>query len=150
LPWRIVEILSGCVVEDATVQLAVFYGRTAPNNAGHTGFLTMDEARQMAIDFARLPELADGRRQLGVKDSDRNEHIEAVTDGGGAMTMLERAASLDCHTDRMFCARAEIQETIAATHATLAHSQHLLGEADALLAKGSEVLIQSYYRIAKG
>jgi hypothetical protein len=35
----------------------VFYGRADPNIAGHTGFLTMDEARQMAIDFAKLPEL---------------------------------------------------------------------------------------------
>ncbi len=32
-------------------------GRADPNIAGHTGFLTLDEARQMAIDFARLPEL---------------------------------------------------------------------------------------------
>jgi hypothetical protein len=32
----------------------VFYGRADPNTAGHTGFLTMDEARQMAVDFARL------------------------------------------------------------------------------------------------
>jgi hypothetical protein len=39
----------------------VFYGRAAPNIAGHTGFLTMDEARQMAIDFARLPKLLNGR-----------------------------------------------------------------------------------------
>ena len=37
-------------------KLGVFYGR-APDSAGHTGILTMDEARQMAIDFARLPEL---------------------------------------------------------------------------------------------
>jgi hypothetical protein len=29
----------------------------APNSAGHTGIMTMDKARQMAIDFARLPEL---------------------------------------------------------------------------------------------
>ena len=58
----IVEILSGCVVEDATgLQLGVFYGRADPNIAGHTGFLTLDEARQMAIDFARLPELLNGR-----------------------------------------------------------------------------------------
>src|SRR6266566_8503547 len=56
-PWRIVEIPNGFAVEDATgQQLGVFYGR-APDSAGHTGILTMDEARQMAIDFARLPEL---------------------------------------------------------------------------------------------
>jgi hypothetical protein len=57
-PWRIVEIAHGFAVEDATgQQLGVFYGRTGPNIAGHTGFLTMDEARQIAVDFARLPEL---------------------------------------------------------------------------------------------
>ena len=50
-PWRIVEILSGFAVEDACgQQLGVFYGRADPNIAGHTGFLTLDEARQMAID----------------------------------------------------------------------------------------------------
>jgi hypothetical protein len=39
--------------EDATgQQLGVFYGRSDPNTAGHTGFLTIDEARQMAVDFA--------------------------------------------------------------------------------------------------
>jgi hypothetical protein len=151
MPWRIVEILSGCVVEDATgVQLGVFYGRTAPNNAGHTGFLTMEEARQMAVDFSRLPELADGRRQPGGKRRGRDELTEAATEGHGAVAMLERAASPDCHTDRMFCVRAEIRETIAATHVTLAQSQHLLGEADAILAKGCKALIQSYYRIVEG
>lgn len=57
-PWRIVEISNGFVVEDASGQhLVVFYGRVDPNNAGHTGFLTIDEARQMAVDFTRLPEL---------------------------------------------------------------------------------------------
>src|SRR5258708_10894570 len=57
-PWRIVEIQSGFAVEDATgVQLGVFYGRADPNTAGHTGFLTIEEARQMAVNFARLPEL---------------------------------------------------------------------------------------------
>jgi len=61
-PWRIVEIPSGFAVEDANgQQLGVFYGRADPNIAGHTGFLTMDEARQMAVDFARLPELLNGR-----------------------------------------------------------------------------------------
>jgi hypothetical protein len=62
MPWRIVEIPSGFAVEDASEQqLCVFYGRADPNTAGHTGFLTMDEARQMAVDFARLPELLNGR-----------------------------------------------------------------------------------------
>ena len=57
-PWRIVEIPNGFAVDDATgQQLGVFYGRADPNTAGHTGFLTIDAARQMAIDFARLPEL---------------------------------------------------------------------------------------------
>jgi hypothetical protein len=56
-PWRIVEIPNGFAVEDATgKQIGVFYGR-APDAAGHTGIMTMDEARQMAIDFASLPEL---------------------------------------------------------------------------------------------
>src|SRR5215468_2095041 len=57
-PWRIVEITHGFAVDDATGrQLGVFYGRTDPNTAGHTGFLTIEEARQMAVDFARLPGL---------------------------------------------------------------------------------------------
>ena len=47
-PWRIVEIPRGFAVEDAAgQQLAVLYGRSDPNIAGHTGFLTMDEARQL-------------------------------------------------------------------------------------------------------
>src|SRR5215475_3733158 len=57
-PWRIVAIPNGFAVDDATgQQLGVFYGRADPNAAGHTGFLTIEEARQMAVDFARLPEL---------------------------------------------------------------------------------------------
>ena len=56
-PWRIVELPNGFAVEDATgKQIGVFYGRT-PDSAGHTGIMTMDEARQMALDFAKLPEL---------------------------------------------------------------------------------------------
>jgi hypothetical protein len=38
-------------------QLGFFYGRAYPNTAGRAGFLTMDDARQMAIDFAKLPKL---------------------------------------------------------------------------------------------
>jgi hypothetical protein len=57
-PWRIAEIPNGFAVDDATGrQLGVFYGRADPNTAGHTGFLTLEEARQIALDFAKLPEL---------------------------------------------------------------------------------------------
>jgi hypothetical protein len=56
-PWRIVELPHGFSVEDATgKQIGVFYGR-APDSAGHAGIMTMDEARQMALDFSKLPEL---------------------------------------------------------------------------------------------
>jgi hypothetical protein len=57
VPWRIVELPNGFAVEDATgKQIGVFYGM-APNTAGYTGIMTIDEARQIALDFARLPEL---------------------------------------------------------------------------------------------
>ena len=50
-PWQIVELPNGFAVEDATgKQIGVFYGR-APCSAGHTGIMTIDEARQMAIDL---------------------------------------------------------------------------------------------------
>src|SRR6266849_4449681 len=65
-PWRIVEIPNGFAVDDASgQQLGVFYGRADPNAAGHTGFLTIDEARQMAVDFAKLPELLKRKVRTG-------------------------------------------------------------------------------------
>jgi len=65
-PWRIVEIPNGFAVDDASgQQLGVFYGRADPNAAGHTGFLTMEEARRMAVDFARLPELLKRKVRTG-------------------------------------------------------------------------------------
>src|SRR5262249_15518052 len=55
-PWRIVEIPHGFTVDDASgQQVAVFYGLAEPDAAGQTDFLTVDEARQMAVDFAKLP-----------------------------------------------------------------------------------------------
>jgi hypothetical protein len=57
-PWRIAEFPNGFAVYDATGrQLGFFYGRTNPNTAGQTSFLMVDEARQIAVDFTKLPEL---------------------------------------------------------------------------------------------
>jgi hypothetical protein len=57
-PWRIVEIPHGFAVEDARgKQIGVFYGR-ASDTAGHTDIMTVDEARQMAVDFASLVSVA--------------------------------------------------------------------------------------------
>jgi hypothetical protein len=58
-PWRVVEMPGGYAVEDADgQQLCTFYGsRAAPDVARQAQTLTMDEARRMAANFARLPEL---------------------------------------------------------------------------------------------
>jgi hypothetical protein len=61
-PWRIVEIPHGFAVDDAAgKRLAVFYGLAEPDSARQTDFLTIDEARQMAVDFAKLPGVAGSR-----------------------------------------------------------------------------------------
>jgi hypothetical protein len=53
-PWRVVQVPHGYRVEDATGQdLGTFYGR----GDQIAGELTMDEARRMASNFAKLPEL---------------------------------------------------------------------------------------------
>jgi hypothetical protein len=52
------ELQGGYAVEDAEGRrLGTFYGRADPGTAEHAGILTIDEARQLAFDFARLPEL---------------------------------------------------------------------------------------------
>jgi hypothetical protein len=57
-PWRVVALPGGYAVEDANGQwLCTFYGRAEPVVARQAGDPTMDEARGLAADFARLPEL---------------------------------------------------------------------------------------------
>src|ERR1700730_16218685 len=58
-PWRVVEMPGGDAVEDDNGQERVtFYGsRAAPDIARQAQTLTMDEARLMAANFARLPGL---------------------------------------------------------------------------------------------
>src|SRR5262249_62359297 len=55
-PWRVVVMSGGYAVEDADgQQLGVFYGsRATPVAARQAQALTMDEARRMAVDFAKL------------------------------------------------------------------------------------------------
>jgi hypothetical protein len=75
-PWRIAEIPNGFAVDDATGrQLGVFYGRADPNTAGHTGFLTIEEARQIALEFVKLPELLkrSSARSEGAKATPQHE-----------------------------------------------------------------------------
>jgi hypothetical protein len=96
-PWRIVEIAHGFAIEDATGrQLGVFYGRDDPNTAGHTGFLTIDEARQIAVDFARLPELLKqtSARSEFVKTKRQRKTVSRMRaqtpDGSQTSSQLER------------------------------------------------------------
>jgi hypothetical protein len=57
-PWRVVELPGGYAVEDANGQwLCTFYGRAEPNVAQRAGDPTLEEARGLAANFARLPEL---------------------------------------------------------------------------------------------
>jgi hypothetical protein len=57
-PWRVVARSAGYAVEDANGQmLGTFYGNADPSTARVAGVLTLDEARRMAVNFAKLPEL---------------------------------------------------------------------------------------------
>jgi hypothetical protein len=57
-PWSVVEIPGGFRVEDANRRpLAYFYGREDRNAAHQADALTLDEARRLAENFARLSEL---------------------------------------------------------------------------------------------
>jgi hypothetical protein len=57
-PWTIARLPGGFKVIDANGQsLAYFYARDSDHDASIAKVLTMDEARRMASNFAKLPDL---------------------------------------------------------------------------------------------
>jgi hypothetical protein len=57
-PWTVERLPGGFKVIDANGQsLAYFYARENDHDAHIANVLTMDEARRMASNFAKLPEL---------------------------------------------------------------------------------------------
>ena len=53
-PWTVIRLP---VIDDNGQSLAYFYAHDNDHDANIAGVLTMDEARRLASNFAKLPEL---------------------------------------------------------------------------------------------